>query len=143
MGRQHGNVSIRIKFAWPSILFPQSLSRLSLAYNRLFRLDDAAFATLPRLANLDLSHNNELKVMDKAFIGLENSLIKLGLSNVSLTEVPELSLPNLRELRLSGNELPSIPQDLAQNLSSLTLLDLSMNDLTSVPKITHSLPQLR
>lgn len=81
--------------------------------------------------------------MDKAFIGLENSLIKLGLTNVSLTTVPELPLPHLRELHLSGNELPSIPQELAQNLSSLTLLDLSLNDLTSVPKITHSLPQLR
>lgn len=119
------------------------MSQLNLAFNRLFRLDDAAFATLPYLSYLDLSHNNELKVMDKAFIGLENSLIKLGLNNISLTTVPELALPNLRELRLAGNELPSIPLELAQNLTSLTLLDLSMNDLTSVPKITHALPQLR
>lgn len=81
--------------------------------------------------------------MEKAFIGLENSLIKLGLNNVSLTTVPELHLPHLRELRLSRNELPSIPQDLTQNMSSLRLLDISMNDLTNVPIITHTLPELR
>lgn len=116
---------------------------MNLANNHLFRLDDAAFATLPHLSHLDLSNNNELKVMDKAFFGLENSLLKLGLDNVSLTSVPELPLPNLRELRLSRNELPSIPQELAQNMTSLRILDLSSNDLTSVPLLTHALPQLR
>lgn len=116
---------------------------MNLSNNRLFRLDDAAFATLPRLSHLDLSNNSELKVMDKAFLGLENSLLKLGMDNVSLTSVPELRLPHLRELRLSRNELPSIPQELAQNLSSLRHLDLSLNDLTAMPLITQSLPQLR
>lgn len=81
--------------------------------------------------------------MDKAFLGLENCLMKLGLNNVSLTAVPELHLPTLRELQLSRNELPSVPQDLAQNMSSLRSLDLSQNDLTSVPIITHTLPELR
>lgn len=106
-------------------------------------MDDAAFATLPSLSILDLSNNDELKVMDKAFLGLEGSLVKLGLNNVSLTEVPELHLPYLRELRLSGNELPSIPQELAYNLTSLQTIDLSWNDLTSVPLLIHTLPQLR
>lgn len=121
----------------------QSLSSLNLSNNYLFRLDDAAFATLPRLSVLDLSNNEELKVMDKAFFGLESSLVKLGLNNVSLTTVPELHLPNLRELRLSRNELPSIPQELAHNLTSLQVVDLSWNDLTNVPLLIHTLPHLR
>lgn len=121
----------------------QSLATLDLSNNRLFRLDDAAFTTLPQLSVLDLSNNNELKVMDKAFLGLEDCLLTLILNNVSLTSVPELSLPSLRELHLSRNELPSVPQELAYNLSALRKLDLSINDLTSVPIMIHSLPQLK
>lgn len=116
---------------------------LDLSHNKLFRLDDAAFATLPRLSFLDLSHNEELKVMDRAFIGLQHSLISLGMDNVSLSIVPDLPLPVLRILRLANNELPSIPQELAPNMSQLRVLDLSDNDLTAVPILTHSLVHLR
>lgn len=116
---------------------------LDLSNNKLFRLDDAAFATLPRLSVLDLSHNEELKVMDRAFVGLHSSLISLGLDNVSLSMVPDLPLPALRVLRLANNELPSIPQELAPNMSQLRVLDLSDNDLTNVPILTHSLTHLR
>jgi len=81
--------------------------------------------------------------MDKSFMGLENSLIKLGLENVSLSTVPEIRLKYLREFRLGYNELPSIPQELATNMSNLRMLDLSNNDLTNVPLMTQSLPHLR
>lgn len=114
-----------------------------MSYNRLYRLDDAAFATLPRLSVLDLSHNEDLKVLDKAFVGLQNSLVKLGLENISLSTVPELPLPYLRVLKLGNNELPSIPQDLAPNISALRELDLSDNDLTNIPVITQFLTHLR
>lgn len=116
---------------------------MNLTNNQLFRLDDAAFATLPSLSILDLSNNDQLEVMDKAFLGLERSLVKLGLNNVSLITVPELHLPYLRELHLSDNELPSISQELAHNLSSLQYIDLSWNDLTSVPLLIHTLPELK
>lgn len=76
-------------------------------------------------------------------MGLENSLIKLGLENVSLTTVPELPLAQLRELRIANNELPSIPPELSFNMSNLRVLDLSNNDLTNVPIITQALPRLR
>ncbi|KFB38898.1 AGAP000019-PA-like protein [Anopheles sinensis] len=121
----------------------RSLSWLDLSHNRLVRLEDAAFATLPRLSVLDLSHNDELEVMARAFIGLENSLIELRLANVSLSSVPELSNPSLRSLKISHNDLPTIPPELAANMTSLRELDLSENDLTSVPLITHSLPNLK
>lgn len=114
-----------------------------MSHNNLFRLDDAAFATLPRLSELDLSHNEDLKVMDKAFVGLKNSLIKLGLDNVSLSTVPHLPLPALRVLSIANNELPSIPHELALNLSQLRHLDLSKNDLTSIPVLIYSLSHLR
>lgn len=119
------------------------MAALDLSNNMLFGLDDAAFTTLPNLAFLDLSNNSELKVMDKAFYGLEDCLLTLTLHNVSLTMVPELSLPSLRALHLSRNALPFIPQELAYNLSSLRSLDVSGNDLTAVPSVIHALPQLR
>lgn len=121
----------------------QSLKYLDISYNYLLRIDDAVFATLPKMSYLDLSHNRDLKVMEKSFYGLENSLIKLGLENVSLSTVPELHLKHLRELRLARNELPSIPQELAINMTNLRVLDLSNNDLTNVPLITQNLPNLR
>lgn len=111
--------------------------------NRLARLEEAAFATLPNLVVLDLSDNKELEVYGRVFKGLENSLIELSLDNISLIQAPDLSLPNLRVLRIAHNELPSIPPELAANLSCLRVLDLSENDLTAVPLITHSLPNLR
>ncbi|XP_055380900.1 chaoptin isoform X2 [Condylostylus longicornis] len=121
----------------------RTLKYLDISYNYLLRIDDAVFATLPRLTHLDLSHNRDLRVMDKSFLGLENTLIKLGLENVSLSTVPEMRLKHLRELRLASNELPSIPPEMAHNMSALRLLDLSNNDLTNVPIIAQHLPQLR
>lgn len=79
----------------------------------------------------------------RVFIGLENSLMELSIDNISLVQVPDLSLPLLRILRIAQNELPSFPPELAANFSSLRELDLSENDLTTVPLITHSLPNLR
>jgi Leucine-rich repeat (LRR) protein len=107
------------------------------------RLEDAAFATLPNLAVLDLSDNSELEVYGRVFIGLEKNLMELSLDNISLIQAPDLALPNLRILRIAGNQLPSIPPELATNLTSLRELDLSYNDLTAVPLITHSLENLR
>lgn len=115
---------------------------MDLSYNRLIRLDNAVFATLPSISVLDLSHNDELEVVGRTFIGLQ-SLIELNLQNVSINTIPDLSLPHLRILKISNNELPSIPQELAVNLTSLIVLDISNNDLLTVPLITHSLPKLR
>lgn len=70
-------------------------------------------------------------------------MMELSLDNISIIQVPDLSLPFLRILRISQNELPSFPPELAANLTSLRELDLSENDLTTVPLITHSLPNLR
>lgn len=91
---------------------------------------------------LDLSNNKELEVYGRAFIGLENNLVELNLNNISIYQAPDLALPNLRILKLAHNELPSIPPDHAANLTSLRTFDISYNDLTAVPIITHSLEYL-
>lgn len=124
-------------------LSSQRLSHLDLSYNKISRFDDAAFATLPNLSILDLSHNEELEVYGRVFRGLENCLKKLKLNNISLIQAPELSLPNLRHLEIAYNELPSIQQELAANLTSIRHLDIAFNDLPSVPLLIHSLPNLK
>lgn len=58
-------------------------------------------------------------------------------------QVPELPLTRLQTLYLAHNELASIPAEMASNLTSLHYLDLSYNDLTVVPLITHTLPELK
>ncbi|CRK93089.1 CLUMA_CG006599, isoform A [Clunio marinus] len=119
------------------------LTKLDLSNNRLARLEDAAFATLPNIAILDLSNNNELEVYGRVFIGLEKNLMDLSLNNISIIQMPDIALPNLRVLSISHNELPSISPEIAANLTSLRDLDLSENDLTTVPLMTHYLPFLR
>nr|XP_012137075.1 PREDICTED: chaoptin isoform X3 [Megachile rotundata] len=123
----------------------RSLTWLDLSYNRLVRLDDGVFSDLQYLTHLDLSHNKQLLLESrgKTFHGLEDSLLYLDLSNISLLSVPELPLRRLQTLYLAHNELASIPAEMASNLTSLHYLDLSANDLTVVPLITHTLPELK
>nr|CAD7567857.1 unnamed protein product [Timema californicum] len=76
----------------------RSLSRLDLSSNKITRIDDGTFSPLNRLAHLDLSHNQGMLVENKgrAFKGLEDSLLYLGLANCSMGSVPELPLHGLR-----------------------------------------------
>ncbi|XP_055678152.1 chaoptin-like [Lutzomyia longipalpis] len=129
------NVDLSTKF--------RNLAHLDLSDNHIFRLEDASFATLPRLSTLILSNNVGLEITGKTFIGLENSLIDLRIDNVTMIAFPDLPFTYLRRLSIAHNELPSIPPELAYNISLLRHLDLSYNDLSAVPLITHSLPQLK
>lgn len=118
---------------------------MDLSSNQLIRIDNAAFQNLPKLVHLDLSNNLNLDLADrgKSFRGLERSLKELKLDNISLIQVPELPFHRLRLLSISKNELPTVPPEIASNMTSLRKLDLSYNDLTSVPLVTLSLSQLR
>ncbi|CAH1176590.1 unnamed protein product [Phaedon cochleariae] len=121
------------------------LMYLDLSYNRLAQIDAGVFRALPRLSSLDLSHNSQLALEPNglSFQGLEYSLLHLKLNNVSLTMVPTLPTPNLVSLSLSHNFLPSVPPEMATNMTNLRRLDLDFNDLTAVPIVTHSLVKLR
>lgn len=54
-----------------------------------------------------------------------------------------MPFPHLRTLSLAHNILPTIPLELAHNLSTLRRLNLAHNDLTAIPKVINHLPQLR
>lgn len=67
----------------------QSLILLNIAGNELNHLEDSVFYSLANLIHLDLSHNFKLKFTStrQIFNGLQESLLFLGLQNVSLTTV--------------------------------------------------------
>lgn len=58
-------------------------------------------------------------------------------------QVPTLPTPHLVSLSLAHNSLPTVPPEMAINMTNLQRLNLNDNDLTAVPIVTHSLPELR
>ncbi|ERL93701.1 hypothetical protein D910_10988 [Dendroctonus ponderosae] len=57
--------------------------------------------------------------------------------------VPIFPTPNLVTLSLASNSLPSMPPEMATNMTNLQTLNLNYNSLTIVPILTHSLFELR
>ncbi|CAG9859084.1 unnamed protein product [Phyllotreta striolata] len=123
----------------------RKLNFLDLSYNRLAQIDTGTFKGLPRLSYLDLSHNSQLTLEHNglSFLGLEYNLLHLKLDNVSLSMVPILPTPNLISLSLAHNSLPTVPPEMATNLTRLQRLNLDNNDLTAIPIVTHQLAELR
>lgn len=62
--------------------------------------------------------------------------------NICIFQIPELPLPSLLNLDLSGNKIESVASDRASNLSLLRHLDLSHNELMGFPSIIMNLPEL-
>ena len=108
-------------------------------------MDEATFASLPRLVELDLSHNPELQLDSRgyAFRGMSESIRTLRLANLTQEVMPELHLPYLLDLSVAHNRLTSLGADLSSNLTSLRSLDLSFNQLTQIPLVTSALQNLR
>lgn len=58
-------------------------------------------------------------------------------------QVRQLPFSNLRTLSLSHNTLPTVPLEMAVNMSTLRDLNLAHNDLTAIPLVVNHLPKLR
>lgn len=123
----------------------RSLRTLDLSHNRLLQLEEGVFAPLIRLTQLDLSHNPDIRMESdlRPLAGLEDQLDHLNLDNTSLAGLRQMPLFNLRILSIAGNSLPTLPAELAVNLSRLRDLDLNKNDFTTIPVLIGRLPNLR
>jgi internalin A len=137
----------------PGELFALPLLRyLSVAHNCLTGLPRGITASKLILLNLSSNPLHDfpeelplvLEQLLMAYCGLEQlpdtldqniDLVELNLSGNKLTEIP--SLPNLLFLNLSDNQLTSFPGV----SGSLCHLDLSLNQIVSIPKHLH-LPNL-
>ncbi|XP_069485366.1 keratocan isoform X2 [Ambystoma mexicanum] len=147
---------------------PGSLEQLRLARNKIAKIPEGVFSNMENLTMLDLQHN---KLADSAFQsntfqGLKN-LMQLNVAKNSLKKMPPSLPSNTMQLFLDNNLIDSIPKgyfnaipkvafirlnynklsdsgipDNVFNLTSLLDLQLSYNELTTVPPINVHLEHL-
>ncbi|XP_074861389.1 amphoterin-induced protein 3 [Carettochelys insculpta] len=140
---------------------PPTATTLDLSHNDLFQLHSRWLAALPRLQALRLSHNritdlspqalhnatalrhldmssNHLRAVEKHYFEALLRLEELLLYNNWIVRVDEqafVQLSSLQKLYLSWNNLTQFPFSSMQGLNhpNLTTLDLSTNNLSSIP----------
>lgn len=140
---------------------PSRMKYVYLQHNQITEVPDDAFKNATNLVWLMLHENHIVSVGKQAFAKM-HSLDRLYLSNNNLTEVPANLPASLRDVRLDHNSITSVPADAftgmdnltmlllhdndikdvggaLKGLRSLTLLDVSSNQLTKVPE---SLPEM-
>ena len=133
-----------------------SLEKLDAGGNRIASIS-GALESLSRLRVLDLSRNAQTHIPDEDIWSV-TSLTELSLSSNRLSALPlgvgnltelvllrasnnfisslepdVVRLPKLRELQLSQNNFSYLPSACWRKATNLTALDLSMNDLKSLP----------
>lgn len=112
------------------------LLSLDLSFNRLTSLPQAVFNGLTSLSILILTGNPHLALPTNIFSGTRN-LLQLHVGELGLARIDVHlfdGLDQLRYLDLSNNELTSLPVDVASDgfLRSLIELDVSFNRLTYI-----------
>ncbi|XP_053318385.1 keratocan [Spea bombifrons] len=147
---------------------PDTMEQLRLARNKISKIPEGVFSNLENLTLLDLHHN---KLTDGSFeadalAGLKN-LVQLNVAKNSLKKMPSGLPSNTVQLYLDNNNIESIPgnyfNDIPRiafvrlnynrladagipanvfNVSSILDLQLSYNELTSVPVVNGHLERL-
>ncbi|NP_001025243.1 fibromodulin a precursor [Danio rerio] len=140
---------------------PSRMKYVYLQHNQITSVPDNAFGNATNLVWVMLHENHINSVGKQAFAKLSN-LNRLYLNNNNLTEVPSNLPRSLRDLRLNHNKIGKLApnafegmenltilllhhnslQDIGvglKGLKSLTLLDVSRNQLKKVPE---SLPEM-
>ncbi|XP_073458141.1 uncharacterized protein [Aquarana catesbeiana] len=113
--------------------FP-NLKSISLRYNRIWSLENYAFAFSPNLEELKLNINNIIFLDRHTFWGL-SKLKSLRLDNNLLTDLYKstfIYLTELTSLNLRNNRVAVIFDNVFHYLSNLSILDLGGNKITHV-----------
>ncbi|XP_029605762.1 toll-like receptor 3 [Salmo trutta] len=119
---------LRLKEIPPNL--PWNITGLDVSHNRLVELPPASLATYPGLVHLDVGFNSLTKLEDSLCqtLGLLRTLTVQHNEVHQLTEKDLSNCTNLTELNLAGNRLKLQGEPFVA-LQSLTLLDVSKNDL--------------
>lgn len=109
----------------------KTLRRLSLCYSGLGRLRNDTFNETS-LRILDISGNPEILGSPHVLRGIEDHLQVLYAENVSLKSMEVFrNFSRLEILKLTFNEINTIPQNVAKSLINLQILDLDNNRIMS------------
>ncbi|KAM9824440.1 leucine-rich repeats and immunoglobulin-like domains protein 3 [Neosynchiropus ocellatus] len=148
--------------------FPEWTVQLDLSHNKLQTLDSTLFSDLQHLSEIKLNHNELEEIPDLgpassnittlilannkiARISMEQlqpflTLETLDLSNNNIVDVKAKSFPSLllKNLFLNNNRISSLETGCFTNLSSsLLVLRLNRNRLSSIPPKIFQLPNLQ
>lgn len=109
-----------------------SIKRLDLSINKINNVDEDAISGMPQLNWLDLSENRIYNLPSRLFAGAKN-LETLILSRNYFSEVPRFQSNSLKSLCLSCCQISSIRADSLDGMTSLSEIDLSINQIESIP----------
>lgn len=115
-----------------------NLKSLSLASNRITRIENGDLHGLANLQSLDLSSNGIDRVESRAFEGLTN-LADLSLIGNQINRIDRgdfTGLTNLNNLWLVGNPIADLESGAFGGLTNLQKLILSENQITSIERGT-------
>lgn len=110
-----------------------NISRLDFSYNHFTSFTSSYVSSASQLKILHIGGNYLREILPTQTTGL--NLTELSLNRIGLTQIPS-SLPQeyqrLKTLNFSGNRLAYLPVIPFANMSSLEILDVSDNNLTSL-----------
>lgn len=115
------------------------LETLDLSYNSLVRFPTESLKVLSSLVSLDLN-SNQLEVLHANCLTGLISLLRLSLYGNRLKTIDSLAFEgiggNLTRINLGGNRLTAFPSTAFKNLTSLQLIELHENRITSISRAT-------
>jgi len=106
------------------------LTRLYLLNNEISVIENGAF-DLPNLEDIMLGGNKLIAFTQEA-LGTSQSLELLYLVENQITEIPRLSLENLRSLTIQSNKITQIEDDIFTNTPKLNSIELQGNLITKL-----------
>jgi len=135
---------------WPLPWQPGSmpnLQHLIMSMNRDLRsMPPSALTALPDLYTLELAGTPAgAALLRPGALAPATNLTSLDLSNTQLGGFPPdvAVLPKLRILKLSGNKIVAVPEEIGRTCVRLEELDLSNNELNTLSPYMGMLPALR
>ncbi|CAK1544545.1 unnamed protein product [Leptosia nina] len=123
--------------AWRKSESTVHFKRLDLSRNKINRIDEDAFSLTPMLSSLDLSENRLNDLATTMFASAQHMDTLILSRNYFLT-VPQFQSQSLRSLHLSNCQIAVLSANAASEMTSLVVLDLSINQIESIPDNFHS-----
>lgn len=125
--------------------FPK-LRHLNLTNNKLTELDNNSLSSNSKLLSLVI-HNNPIRQLDEATFRRNNLLSYLSLAGLEIDSIPARlldPLTRLHRLEIRNNSnLNSLRDETFYYLGNLRFLDMSYNNLSSLPRSLRHLESLR